>query len=202
MALQYLVVPTLFVVAACADDRGAPAAEPPAKPRVIALHDATGAVTLELSVTADRCTASGATDLAVVRQDQTVLGTMGTTTILTLAPGPAGPLLSDADGTTRMRVVDQPTRLDLVQPDGIPIAAIIGGDGRANLLDGARARVLDVTPNGDHVLVTAADTTETVRGTDDLVLAAVLAFQGLPPDVRAFLACARALPAPAAPDLP
>jgi len=197
VARKYPQIALLFVVAACSDERTASA-----KPHVIALTDGAGEVSLALAIdpanAPERCAVSGATDLAVVRHEAVAIATTGTSTIMTLGPGRTGTEIIDVDGTTRMRVIEEPGRLDLVSKEGVPVAKIYTTSAQASVVDAARVQLLVVMPEGDHLIATASDgsTPETITGTTDLTLAAVLALPGVSPDVRALVACARVLPAP------
>lgn len=177
----------LIVVAACGEGR---ASTPPA-PKVIALGDA-----LRLSITPERCTVTGEAEVEVTRAGLDTVAAMDGVTTLTLRDGN----VADADGTRRLRLVDQAGQLAVVTKEGVPVARIFTTEAQANVVDAARAPLLTVTREANQLVVTPSDGASpavAVTGTDDLTLAAALALPGVPPDVRALLACARALPAPA-----
>jgi hypothetical protein len=168
-------------------DEGERTATPsPTAPAAIEVHDAKGAVTAKVSAQLP-CRAS-VDGIELVVGTRPVVATVGATQWT--GDDDNGGTLIKRDGEPVARIAPGADSLGLFEPNGVGIVRAMLADNTARVVSG-KGRVLRTatrTPSG----IAVGD--RTVTGTDDLLLAAVLAAPEARPEVRALAACLRAVP--------
>lgn len=111
-----------------------------------------------------------------------------------VVPDPHGRELRGPTGLLA-RLVDEPSRFSILDPNGVPFARIVMNDDHSAVLrDASRAATghLESTATETHILDLQRRPIATIRGSSDLRLAAVLAgAPTLPVEARAVYACER-----------
>lgn len=156
----------------------------------IEVRDASGAVTAK--VAADRPCRATVDGIELLVGTAPIVATVGAAQWT--GDDDNGGTLLKRDGEPVARIAPAAESLGLFEPNGVGIV-------RAMLAEDAPATVARVVSGKGRVLRTATRTPSgiavgdrTVTGTDDLLLAAVLAAPEARPEVRAFAACLRAVP--------
>lgn len=94
------------------------------------------------------------------------------------------------DGTAIARVVDTGAQIDVFDPQGVPLLHVAAAaPGTATVSDASRRIVRHVAPSARGLVIDTPP--ETVTGTIDATLAALLTARELQPEVRMLAACAR-----------
>jgi hypothetical protein len=194
-----LFVRPLTALALLASCQGSPASQKQAEGErtgkapaaAIEVHDGAGAVLASVSpVLPCRARVDGAELVVAGRPvDVTVGGARWT------ADDDTGGTLIRRDGEVVARIASDAESIGVFRPDGVAIVRALLADGAARVISGQRIVLRTTTRTSSGIA--AGD--RTVTGTDDVLLAAILAAPEVEPEVRALAACLRAAPGEKAP---
>ena len=147
-----------------------------------------------LAISGAKCDVTGEAEVTIARDGAATVAKLGETVILRHE----GEQIADADGVPRLRVSLEDRRIDLMTLEGIPVARIAGDVERVNVADAARHIIMEVARDGAAITAKGADgaAIASITGTIDPMIAALLVTPGVPPDVRAMLACERLFSVP------
>lgn len=192
-----LVVRPLIALALLASCQGSPASRKQAESdrtsktpaAAIEVHDGAGAVLASVSPTLPcRARVDGVELVVTGRPVDVTVGSAHWT-----ADDDAGGTLIKRDGEVVARVTTTTgsgASLGVFRPDGVAIVRALLTDGAARVINGQRVVLRTTTRTSSGIA--AGD--RTVTGTDDVLLAAILAAPEVAPEVRALAACLRAIP--------
>lgn len=157
-----------------------------AAPKAIEVHDAKGAVTA--TVSADRPCRATVEGIELIVGTHPVVATVGA--VQWTGDDDNGGTLIRRNGEPVARFAPGADTLGLFDPNGIAIVRAMLADNAVRVVSGQGAVLRTATRTSTGIAV--GD--QTVTGTDDLLLAAVLAAPEARPEVRALAACLRANP--------
>jgi hypothetical protein len=157
-----------------------------AAPKAIQVHDAKGAVTATIS--ADRPCRATVEGIELIVGTRPVVATVGA--VQWTGDDDNGGTLIRRDGEPVARFAPGTDMLGLFDPNGVAIVRAMLADNAVRVVSSQGAVLRTATRTSTGIAV--GD--QTVTGTDDLLLAAVLAAPEARPEVRALAACLRANP--------
>ncbi|MDX2093548.1 MAG: hypothetical protein SFX73_37240 [Kofleriaceae bacterium] len=184
-------VMTLVLLASCQGGSSSKQEEPqrtaaPAVPTAIEVHDTKGSVTAKIS--ADRPCRANVDGIELIVGTRPVVATVGA--VQWTGDDDNGGTLIRRDGEPVARLAPGQDTLGLFDPNGVAIVRAMLSNNSVRVVSGQGALLRTATRTSTGIAV--GD--QTVTGTDDLLLAAVLAAPEARPEVRALAACLRANP--------